>query len=96
MKILFLLLITLALHVQAAVERPEIQLDTGKLQGVIEGNMQVFKGIPYAAPPIGELRWRPPQAAKAWAGIRDASQFGSACPQPYIKGLNDLTVEILR
>ena len=89
MKILLLLLITLTLHVQAAVERPEVQLGAGKLQGAIEGNMQVFKGIPYAAPPVGELRWRPPQTSKAWTGMRDASQFGPACPQPYVKGLND-------
>jgi para-nitrobenzyl esterase len=82
MRILLLLLMTLTLHVQAAVLRPEVQLGAGKLQGAIEGNMQAFKGIPYAAPPVGELRWRPPQAAQAWTGMHDASQFGPACPQP--------------
>ena len=89
MKMLLILLSALSFNVHAATERPEVQLAMGNLQGVLEGNMLTFKGIPYAAPPVDELRWRPPQAAKTWTGTRDASKFGSACPQPYIKGLND-------
>lgn len=50
--------------------------------------MQAFKNIPYAAPPLGELRWRPPQPATPWQGTRDASQFGDSCPQPYVKNLS--------
>ncbi|CAH1268539.1 CES2 [Branchiostoma lanceolatum] len=40
-----------------------------------------FKGIPYAAPPVGDLRWRPPQDTGSWAGVRDVTEFGSRCPQ---------------
>ena len=69
--------------------RPIIDIKNGKLQGVETNGMLAFKNIPYAAPPIGELRWRPPQSAKNWEGIRDASQFGAACIQPLVKGLNN-------
>ena len=84
----FLLLGSLAFNANAQSERPTVEISTGRLQGVIEYNMQAFKNIPYAAAPVGDLRWRPPQAAIAWSGIRDASQFGPACPQPIIKNLN--------
>jgi para-nitrobenzyl esterase len=72
-----------------AAERPIVKVETGSLQGTVEYNMQAFKNIPYAAPPVGDLRWRPPQPALAWSGIRDASKFGSSCPQQYIKNLSD-------
>ena len=71
-----------------AAERPMVQVQSGRVQGAIEYNMQVFKGIPYAAPPVGNLRWRPPQPAAKWSGTLDASQFGFACPQPYVKNLS--------
>jgi len=82
-----LLLSVLAWNVFAA-ERPVVQLQSGNVQGGTEYNMQVFKGIPYAAPPLGDLRWRPPQPVAKWAGTLDASQFGPACPQPYVKNLS--------
>lgn len=69
--------------------RPIVEVQNGKLQGVEVKGMQAFKNIPYAAAPIGQLRWRPPQPAHNWEGVRDASQFGQACIQPLIKGLND-------
>jgi para-nitrobenzyl esterase len=46
-----------------------------------DGDIRIFKGIPFAAPPVGELRWRPPQPAMPWAGTRDAFEFGFDCPQ---------------
>jgi len=54
---------------------------SGQVQGVIEGNLRAFRGIPYAAPPVGNLRWRSPAPPVAWSGIRDASTFGNECPQ---------------
>jgi para-nitrobenzyl esterase len=54
----------------------------GALAGTSEGGINVFKGIPYAAPPVGPLRWRPPQPAQGWIGVRPATSFGPACLQP--------------
>lgn len=58
-----------------------VQLDNGKIRGTIENDVSVFKGIPFAAPPVGSLRWRPPQPLKNWEGIRDAITFGPNCAQ---------------
>lgn len=69
---------------QAAVARPEASVTTGQLRGVNIGDVRVFKGIPYAAPPLGEMRWRPPAPPLRWDGVRDASTYGFSCPQiPY-------------
>lgn len=54
---------------------------SGAVQGVLEGDIVAFRGIPYAAPPVGNLRWRPPQPPVSWSGIRDASSFGNICIQ---------------
>ena len=54
---------------------------SGAIQGVVQGNILAFRGIPYAAPPTGNLRWRPPQPPLSWSGVRDASTFGNLCPQ---------------
>src|SRR6185503_7347723 len=61
---------------------PTVKVETGQVSGVIEGPAVVYRGIPYAAPPVGALRWAPPQRATAWSGMRDGSAFGPICPQP--------------
>jgi len=61
-----------------------VKIDTGSVQGVAaseSGDVVVFRGIPYAAPPVGDLRWRPPQPAKSWEGVRECAKFGTAAPQ---------------
>src|SRR5689334_22362698 len=56
---------------------PVVQVKQGKLQGYQEAGLQIFKGIPFAAPPVGNLRWRAPQQAIPWEGIRKADKFGA-------------------
>ena len=58
-----------------------VALDTGAIEGVHEGSLTVYKGIPFAAAPTGALRWREPQPAAAWAGVRKADAFAPACMQ---------------
>src|SRR6185437_4026446 len=67
----------------AAAERGAIaNPPAGRLQGALEGNLRVFKGIPYARPPVGALRWKPPRPLPRWTGVRHATGFGPACFQP--------------
>jgi para-nitrobenzyl esterase len=61
---------------------PIVSTSDGAVRGVAAGNVTEFLGIPYAAPPTGNLRWRPPQPPAEWHGVRDATQFGPSCPQP--------------
>lgn len=69
----------------AEVHTAELTIGQGRLRGLVVGeerDVEAFKGIPFAAPPVGELRWRPPQPAAAWDGVRDCFTFGPSCPQP--------------
>ncbi|RZK61815.1 MAG: carboxylesterase family protein [Hymenobacter sp.] len=59
-----------------------VRVAGGRLAGVaLAGGVRVFRGIPYAAPPVGTRRWQPPQPAAAWAGVRPATEFGPYAPQ---------------
>jgi para-nitrobenzyl esterase len=60
---------------------PLVRVDSGQLQGVVDDGVVSYKGIPFAAPPVGELRWRPPQQVAPWTGVRQAAEFGSDCMQ---------------
>lgn len=61
---------------------PVVTLPAGELRGSTEGALKVFKGIPYALPPIGPARWKPPSSMPTWSGVREATEFGPACIQP--------------
>lgn len=66
----------------AAQPRAVVKVETGRLAGAAGRGVIAFKGIPYAAAPVGDRRWRAPAPAAAWSGIRDATRYGAACPQP--------------
>jgi para-nitrobenzyl esterase len=81
-----------------ALPFPTVRLEAGILQGTHFGSQQnevAFLGVPYAAPPVGDLRWKPPQPLRPWSGRRKATDFGAVCPQlpagwlPYIGGNED-------
>ena len=61
-----------------------VTVDGGQIAGVEVAGVHVFKGIPFAAPPVGDLRWKPPQPVVPWTGVRKADAFGPRCMQlPY-------------
>jgi para-nitrobenzyl esterase len=70
----------------AAMRGPIVATPAGALEGRREGALRVFKGIPYASPPLAEARWRPPASLPRWSGIRHAMGFGPACIQPMNAG----------
>jgi para-nitrobenzyl esterase len=74
------LLIAAVQLLPVAVGQP-VQTVSGAISGVREGNINVYKGIPFAAAPLGDLRWRPPSPVDAWAGTRKAEAFAPACMQ---------------
>ena len=69
-----------------------IKTDKGYVSGTVIGEpgkeVSVFRGIPYAAPPVGNLRWKPPQPAAPWTGIRECTQFSAMCPQATMPGIS--------
>jgi para-nitrobenzyl esterase len=78
----FTLLISSVLNAQKdSASGPHVQTSSGTLRGVISDNISSFKGIPYAAPPTGEYRWRPPQPVTPWKEVRDATKDCPNCPQ---------------
>src|SRR5262249_10900466 len=60
---------------------PVVNTAEGPVRGYSQGGVYRFLGIPYAAPPVGDLRWRPPAPVKKWNDVRDATQYANTCPQ---------------
>jgi para-nitrobenzyl esterase len=67
---------------RAAPEGPIVKAPTGAVQGEAEGDLNVFKGIPYAVPPVGALRWKAPEPAPHWNEVRHATAYGPSCITP--------------
>ncbi|MFM6933643.1 MAG: carboxylesterase/lipase family protein [Novosphingobium sp.] len=78
---LFLLTCAAVLTASPALADPVVSTASGTLRGTVEGKAEAFLGVPYAAPPVGEGRWRDPQPVASWAGERDASRYGPSCFQ---------------
>ncbi len=71
-----------SMAVASSAQEPSfLKTKNGVVQGIHEDEVYVYKGIPFAAPPVGNLRWRPPQPEEPWADVRSALQFGDYCPQ---------------
>ena len=67
----------------APLAAQQVTIDTGTLAGTtLESGVQAFMGVPFAAPPLRDLRWKPPQPAAGWAGVRDAARPAPMCVQP--------------
>jgi para-nitrobenzyl esterase len=74
-KVAFVISLLLA----SAASAGPVRVDGGLLEGTAEDGLMVYRGIPFAAPPVGRLRWRAPQPAAKWQGVRKADTFGPAC-----------------
>jgi para-nitrobenzyl esterase len=77
----FLIIAVLVLAPFAQSQIQSVKVAEGQLQGVAVNGVSSFKGIPFASPPVGDLRWKAPEPAKAWTGIRKADAYASGCMQ---------------
>ena len=67
--------------VAAPAQTPLVQTRAGPVQGVVKDGTYQYLGLPFAKPPVGPLRWRPPEAPASWTAVRQATAFGPSCPQ---------------
>ena len=70
-KFLFVMVFGLMGLVSASYAQPLLKthVETGDVEGIVDGDLAIYRAIPYAAPPVGDLRWKAPQPAKAWEGV---------------------------
>ena len=85
-RILVTAILAAPLAVLGEPSGPQVKTASGVVEGKADGAVHAFLGIPYAAPPVGELRWKPPVAAATWTGVRKATEFGAHCMQGKVFG----------
>lgn len=100
MKLVLLLIITLSLTLIGCTTQTiqeNVELSQGYLAGISteDGAVTVFKGVPYAAPPVDDMRWKPPGPAASWDGVRQADTFGSSCIQNLARSRAPWTEEFM-
>ena len=83
MKNIIFLIVIYTVGISIAQQPTPIKVEEGLLQGRYEDGLTVYKGVPFAAPPVGDLRWRAPQPAAKWEGIKQADKFASAPMQSW-------------
>jgi para-nitrobenzyl esterase len=83
LKQIVLLMFMLWMYVgtMSADQVAKVSIDEGRLEGSVQNDVATFKGVPFAEPPVGALRWRPPQSMKTWKGVREATSYGHDCMQ---------------
>jgi len=81
LKKLVLTVIALVIAPQLFSQAGGVATESGKLQGVTQGQVESFKGVPFAAPPVGDLRWRAPQPVQPWSDVRQANSYSADCMQ---------------
>ena len=95
----FILLIAIMGSILVIADEVILETSQGKLLGITAGKdnnkISIYKGIPYAVPPIGNRRWKPPEPALSWQGIRHATSFGPACMQKSIHDMGTLSEDCL-
>ena len=94
-KLLFCMVVLVAMVCNAQPKTAgQVKVTGGVIQGVVEDGMMIFKGIPFAAPPVGELRWKAPQPVIPWEGVRNADKFGPS-PISSMGGQRDASEDCL-
>src|SRR5438552_1514451 len=86
------LLITMMGNQILAAER-QVRTEAGLVEGITDpaSGVTPFKGIPFAAPPVGDLRWRPPAPVRKWEGVRKADKYAAPCMQTPVTGLTGVS-----
>jgi len=90
-----ILLLSLLLSTLWAAPATKVRVRGGLLEGELKEGVASFKGIPFAAPPVGNLRWRAPQPAAGWKGVRAAKEFSKSCMQTIVHELKPWTYEFM-
>ena len=70
-----------AFQLAGVAQAQQVSTESGAISGVSESGLRVYKGVPFAAPPFGDLRWRPPAPVTPWTGARKADAFAPSCMQ---------------